>query len=139
MLCFDFIFYYFIKSWREYRKRRRGRRRRDAKGLKLKNIGKDVEKNVDAVDGNSSDEEDDDIVASTERTIISSVVMIWAMLEVFSLVLSLIFMVKEGFKDNFMAELCYKREEGCRYILRRIIYYKLLVALTLLIGVKYVS
>lgn len=131
MLGLNFVCYYFLKSVRENRKRRLRRRRRAAKDLKLKKVGKDVEKNVDVAD--SSDEEDD-IVATAERPIISKSIMIWALLEVYSLVLSLIFMVNEGFKNNFLADLSFKHD-----ILKRIMYYKLFLALTLLIGAKYVS
>lgn len=137
MIC-NFILYYFLKSFREHRERSRRRSRRAAKGLKLKKVEKkDVEKNVDVVDG--IDEEDDDFVEPTERPIISRVIMIWALFEVLSLVLSLIFMVEEGFKNNFLSEICYDRDKACRRILNRIIYYKLLVSVTLLIGAKYVS
>lgn len=144
MLCFNFIFYYFVRFWRDSRKdrRRRRRRRRNDKDIKLKAVGRDVEKNKDVVDGDSSDEDDDHVVP-VERSFIRSAIMLWSLLEILTLILSLIFMKEEhgqwGFKDNFMGDLCKERSKACRNILNRIIYYKLLVAVTLMIGAKYVS
>lgn len=141
MAIFNFIFYYLIKSWRQNRKRRAKRAKRakrNARGVKLKNVGKDVEKN-DEVDGNISDDEEEDEDESPERSAFSSLILMWGVFEVLTLIIALIFMEKEGFPYNYMGALCDHRRSSCENITSRIIYYKMLVTVLLLIGEKYVS
>lgn len=144
MLGLNFVVYYFIRSWREKKRRERklrlARQRRNGKDIKLKTVGKNRDPE-DVVDDNLSDTDEEILV--TKRSFVSKVVMIWGVVEVLSLLLILCFTkartAKVDNSVNFLSHLCMQRMDVCADLITRIIYYKLLLAVCLVIGAKYVS
>lgn len=138
-MFFNLIFCYIIKSCRKNRKRRLLRQKRDANGIKLKRIKKDVEKNEpeNVVDGYESDAEDQQVISN--QSSVDKAILLWGIVEIISLIMLLIKRSKEENYENFLHDFCEGNVNRCMGIVTKIIYYKLLTAVILVLGAKYVS
>lgn len=118
MVLESLILSYVIKKTRDWKKRLK----------KAKN-------SEDLVEGDVKDN------TKTKRSVISKVLMIWGFFECFSLILVLLRMVNNndlvGFPENFLHELC-NPHKRCQTIIIRIIFYKLLTSIALVVGLRYV-
>lgn len=110
------IFSYIFKRTRNIKKRLNGAKRSE-----------------DDVDGTDDTE--------TKRSAINKVLLVWGIVESFSLILVLLRMFtrgpQRGYPENFMNGLC-KSAQKCDTLVIRIILYKLLSSIALIIGAVYV-
>ncbi|KAJ6638034.1 hypothetical protein Bhyg_10767 [Pseudolycoriella hygida] len=138
MAIVAFVFSYFARSIRaNLRRQKLGKKKSNNIPLKVRE--NDIESNdaVDKVDGATGDEELEEIYE--KLPIISVLIYMWGLIEILSLIIVLICKreYEETFAENFLSDLCEGRREMCRSVVKRIIYYKILCSLLLIIGAKY--
>lgn len=133
MGCFNFCLYYLIRAWRE--KKRLQRRSKKSKRVL---VNSDIESNQnddrDVVDGPTNDVED---IGAYKKPLICRLILIWSILEVFILLIVLIFK-KEEYPQNFLYDFC-DGSIDCSAVLTRIMVFKMLSAMFVMVGVKTVS
>lgn len=141
MAFLNFIIYYFIREYCRKRESRRKRRRAVKGGNRLKKVANDdVELQVsgqDAVDSVINVEEYN--ITTYRRPFICRLVLIWGVLEIIMLLIVLIKKQNDDNPRNFLSSLCNGHEKFCKTAINRMIYYKILISVFLVLGTKFVS